>query len=303
MKYSLDKIYKIKSEGFNFTLSNDTIVLINNLAETVGAVSYSKTPIFPKKENKYKNYLKKSDMLGGREFKATTLAVREGNAKRLNEIRSLLNKISNKNFDSVKDKILKLISEINENPDENINEDFKSIINHIFEIASNNSFYSKLYACLYKELKKNWIVFEEVFQEKLDKYLPLFQESRTADPNKDFDLFCKINKENDKKRAMSAFLCNLYLENIISIDVIIDIINTLQLNVEKNIYDENAKISNGEIVENLVVIINLMEERLKINNKWSGLYSTFSTMSKMSVKEYPGLCNKVIFKYMDIIGK
>ena len=48
--YSHQDFQNIIFDGFNFSLPEETIVLINELASKVGAPTYIKTPVFKKKE-------------------------------------------------------------------------------------------------------------------------------------------------------------------------------------------------------------------------------------------------------------
>ena len=53
LQYDIEQYEDIKNGGFAYDLSEDTITIVNQLAEQVGAPSYNKTPVFENKE--YKN--------------------------------------------------------------------------------------------------------------------------------------------------------------------------------------------------------------------------------------------------------
>ena len=48
-----------------------------------------------------------------------------------------------------------------------------------------------------------------------------FENIDSADPNVDYDKFCKINKEMKKEKALSQFFANLMLESLIEKNAII----------------------------------------------------------------------------------
>ena len=49
MRYNIEDFNKIISNGFEYTLSDELISIISELADKAGAPSYIKTPIFEKK--------------------------------------------------------------------------------------------------------------------------------------------------------------------------------------------------------------------------------------------------------------
>ena len=90
-----------------------------------------------------------------------------------------------------------------------------------FEIASTNRFYSKLYADLYADLISKFEIMREVFNNSFDKFLEMFTTIEYVDPNVDYDKFCKINSDNEKRKALSAFFVNLMINQIIPDEKII----------------------------------------------------------------------------------
>ena len=163
MRYNIEDFNKIISNGFEYTLSDELINIISELADKVGAPSYIKTPIFEKKDKKKKN-LKLSDEEWDsiRKFKVTNL-VKPTN---FSNIRILLNKFSDENYDvkyyELNIELDNFINKNNQDEDKDENEiiNLKKIANIMFEIFSTNSFYSKLYARLYCDLIKQYQYFK-----------------------------------------------------------------------------------------------------------------------------------------------
>ena len=69
------------------------------------------------------------------------MPVNKGIDKKVDEIRSLLNKITSINYDKIKPKIDELVNHVINNNDEN---EINKIGNFIFDIASTNKFYSEV---------------------------------------------------------------------------------------------------------------------------------------------------------------
>jgi hypothetical protein len=305
--YTIEDYEQIESDGFMYTMEPITLSLVNSLAETVGAVSYSRTPIFPPKKDRKERRggdkrrqpdvtINDDDWKIMRDFKKTEMAVKEGNDKRISEIRGALNKISDDNFEKYTSYIIEKIEETEGNSD-----NFEPIVQQIFAIASTNIFYSSLYVSLYKTLLEKWSEFDTIFQKQLQNYEVLFKGVESIDPAKDYDGFCRVNKNNEIRRALSTFIANLVVQEVLSLDILVDIINTLQLSVEELIYVANQKNIVDELVENISILIKIGRRHLMADKSWSGLNSTFMTMTKISPKTTPSLSNKTIFKYMDIV--
>ena len=253
MLYTIQDFNRIQLDGFHYVMSASALTLVNSLAETVGAQSYSRTPIFPKKDRKLSSRqrhassdIRDDDWQAMRDFKRTELAVKKGNDKRISEIRSALNKLTTDNYDAMKGEISARIEECEEEV-----EHFDAVMQAIFDIATTNKFYSAMYASLYKDLKERWDVFDTMFNEKLQGHIALFSEIESVDPAKDYDRFCAINKDNERRRALSTFLTHLVLNDVLSVCVLVDVINTLQLSVEELIYADDKIPVVEELVENI----------------------------------------------------
>jgi len=180
-------------------------------------------------------------------------------------------------------------------------ENFDAVMQAIFDIATTNIFYSALYASLYKDLRERWDVFDAMFNEKLQCHIALFSDIESVDPAKDYDRFCAINKDNERRRALSTFLTHLVLNNVLPVDALVDVINSLQLSVEELIYEKEKTPIVEELVENIYILAVGGKRRLSTDKCWSGLNSTFRTMTRIAVRTTPSFSNKVLFKYMDIV--
>ena len=301
--YTISDFNKIQLDGFHYTMSPLALSLVNSLAETVGAQSYSRTPVFPKKDRKgpprqrhMTNEIRDDDWQIMRDFKKTEMAVKEGNDKRISEIRSTLNKLSSDNYDIMKDVIIRSIEECEGEVD-----NFEDVMQAIFDIATTNKFYSALYASLYKDLKERWDIFDVMFNDKLKGYIVLFNDIESVDPAKDYDRFCAINKNNEIRRALSTFIAHLVMKDVLTVDALVEVINSLQLSVEELIYIEGKIAIVEELVENIYIVVITGRDKLVVDKCWSGLTSTFNTMTKIIVNTTPSFSNKSLFKYMDII--
>jgi hypothetical protein len=176
----------------------------------------------------------------------------------------------------------------------------------IFNIASSNSFYSALYARLFKSLMNDFDIFKNIFEDNFKEFIHLFDSIEFVDPKKNYDKFCEYTKMNDKRRAMSLFVVNLMINQIISKDEIIEIIKQLQILITS--YTRKPEKSNEveELTENLFIVVTKSKNYLDkdgTKDAWDSILKNieFITTLKPKMKDYPSITNKTIFKHMDII--
>ena len=324
MRYSLKDINDIIFNGFEISLPNETLSMISELALQVGSPTYIRTPTFYKKEHPNKNNGSGSydDNSGGfkknkrgnrssldgndddwesiRSFQATKLEQNVGIDAQIDLLRSSLNKMSDKNYNDSYGKITEILNQLIK--EETSPENMLKIGNAIFEIASNNRFYSKLYADLYTSLIHNYEIMRTIFETNLNSFMELFNFIEHADPDQDYDKFCKVNKNNERRKAFSLFFVNLKKNGIISESRIIELIYGLFEQLTSFILIENKKDEVDELTENIAI---LYDKKLfeKCSNKI--VDETFpqiiNRLAHSKVKTYPSLSNKSIFKFMDLI--
>lgn len=324
--YSLKDYTNISFDGFNYNLPEETIQIISGLSLEVGSPSYIKTPVFRKRENIVKNFASETDpsAIGGfrkkknsknteivndedwealRSFQTTKIEKKVGFESHIDVIRSHLNKMTDKNYVEMKKNIFDLLAEMENN--NNGGGEISTISFIIFEIASTNRFYSKIYADLYSELINKYESMRSIFQESFDNFLDLFRVIEYVESSVDYDKFCKINKDNEKRKALSSFFINLMINKIISKDKIIDIIRDLLNQVYQFIHVENKKNEVDELTENIVLLLrkDLFSatdyQTTVVDGK--NILQLVEFFANSKVKDYKSLTNKSIFKYMDMI--
>lgn len=242
-------------------------------------------------------------------IKATVVPVaREGIDKLLGELRNYLNKISTKTYENLKTNIMTTINEIMGNYcDEKTEEqhaDIQKIVNFIFDTGCANKFYSELYAKLYKELIETYPVFREIISPFIEKYVESIREVRYVDQNKDYDGFCENNKKNDKRRATSAFIMNLYANGILDQLIVFDIFSQFQLMAIEYIEDATKTNEVDEITENIFLMCSMGANLLKNEPIWiSDILPNIHKFATFKMKEKPGLSSRTIFKYRDLVEK
>jgi hypothetical protein len=184
------------------------------------------------------------------------------------------------------------------------NENLLLVSSSIFEIASTNRFYSKLYADLYCDLINKYDFMKEVFEKSFYSFMDVFTQIEYVDPDKDYDRFCRINKDNEKRKSLSAFFVNLTVNGLITKEELLKVVCDLINNVFEFIVLENKKNEVDEITENIALLcVNKSILENKEYKVFDGLTieETISKLANSKTKKYPSLSNKSIFKYMDMI--
>lgn len=320
LKYTIQDFNAITFNGFNLSLPEDTIKIISELSLQVGSPSYVKTPVFQKKENPLKQLTQPSsdkrrkgknveineeDWSAIRSFQTTKFDVKEGINAQIDVFRSHLNKMSDKNYIDSRNKIVDEIDKIvSEHTDTN---DLIQVSTIIFEIASTNRFFSKIYADLYSDLFMKYEFMRSVFENSFSTFLGLFNSIEYVVPEEDYDKFCKINKDNEKRKSLSVFFVNLMINGIIDKIKIVHLLKTLLLQLSELSVIQNKKNEVDELIENVALLYkkDLFDCDSKDKNLLiDGLTITefITKIARSKVQKDMSISNKTIFKCMDLVG-
>jgi hypothetical protein len=303
--YTLNDYDKIKREGFSFILPDETLHTIKTIASNVGAPEYIKTPHFEKRIHRTRVQPKEitdSEWDTLRNFKTTAIEKKKGIELSIDTIRKHLNKMTDKTYDNLKSQIISEIDIIvGTDAGTELMTELNRIGDSIFEIASGNSFYSHMYATLYKELMEKYDFMKTIFTSRINTNVSIFKDFSYCDPNKDYDTFCKNNKANEKRRALGLFYANLLLQDIVTADKIASMIEELHTDLMSYIRKENNINIVEEMSEVIYILVTKGASKLKtLPDEWSEIVERINVISSKKAKSEPSISNKTIFKYMDM---
>jgi hypothetical protein len=319
-KYTIQDFNDITFNGFNLSLPEDAIKIISELSLQVGSPNYVKTPVFQKRENPLKQTTQPSidkrkkgknieinqdDWSAIRSFQTTKFDVKEGINAQIDIFRSHLNKLTDKNYIDYRNKIVNEIDKIVENHTDN--NDLIQVSSIIFDIASTNRFFSKIYADLYSDLFLKYEFMRSVFENSFNKFIELFVVIEYINPEEDYDKFCKINKDNEKRKSLSVFFVNLMINRIIDTSKIAQLLKTLLVQVSEFINIADKKNEVDELIENVALLYkrDLFDCDSRDEKSLVAGLSITSFITKLAnskVQKDKSLTNKTIFKCMDLIG-
>lgn len=324
MKYNLQDFTNISFAGFDFVVPENTMALISTLSIEVGSPTYIKTPIFQKRDindnvnsftsstsikpslNKKRRGNKGMEITTDewesiRTFQTTKIEQKTGIDGKIDQFRLMLNKLTDKTFLDIREKVIVIMNELVES--DVSEEDLTKIGTTIFEFASTNKFYSKIYAELYAILISNYEFLRPVFDKNFNSYLDIFDHVEYVDPDKNYDRFCEINKLNEKRKAVSMFFVNLSLTKIIPKESIMDILCKLLKMVWQYVNEDNKKNEVDELTENIAIFLNkeIINTTTHLLDSDKTIKETIRYFADSKSKDFKSLSNKAIFKYMDLI--
>jgi hypothetical protein len=325
--YTLEKINEILYQGFEYKLPDETLGLISKIATEVGSPDYIKTPVFEKRENPMKlesDVFTKEYSIGGvnkkrrckanevvnddweniKTFQSTKLEEKTGINSQIDNIRINLNKMSDKNYIDSRNKIFEIIDNLIV---ENITaEEMGRVSSIIFDIASTNRFYSKMYAELYADLSIKYAAMRNTFEDNFKKFIDLFNIIEYVDPKVNYDKFCEINKSNEKRKSLASFYLNLMKNGVIDKTQIMVITRNLLEQIFRYISIDDKKNEVDELTETVAILYKkdiYAHDNGDNYEKIAGqtISEVIEKIAKSKVKDYKSLTNKALFKFMDLI--
>ena len=308
-QYSLSDFQRIgRLVNPDDNIKPEVVDVINTLASHVGAPEYQRTPIFKKRESHHRSdhrrrpqrsVITNADWQEMRNFKTTTLQKNEkGIEKEIDSLRMLLNKITATNYKSLRDEITALLTQIlDTEPDE---EELLKVGESIFEIGCLNKFWAKLYAQLYKDLMSIFPIMNSIYKKNFASFLSLFDVIRFISAEENYDKFCEINKENQKRRAISSFFVHLMTNEVLAPKKVTNLINVLIAKFNKLIDQDNMRNQVDEIGENLCILIGEGGGCLSGEECWVEVKNFVEKVADMNHRDHISLTSKVVFKFMDL---
>jgi len=240
-----------------------------------------------------------------RNFKTTVIEKKQGIEKKINEIRTALNKFSVKNKDEQTIKIMNLIDEVVNAENEDSEDNMNKIIGFIFNIASSNAFFSDIYAELYMKLMNKYSIFSSKITDLVENYKNSYNEIKPVDPNDDYDGYCGYIKLNDNRKAMTTFMCYLTKYNALDRDTLLSITDYIIDLLPGVAESDNTTSVVDEYSDNLYILITTAYELFTSNVKFNEItvekLKEISKFRKSDSARYKSMSSRASFKMMDLL--
>lgn len=301
--YTLD-FYDTISKNNTYILSSTILDNINELHKHMGihnlpVKSASTDNHNRRSKNDSTNNWKKKE-----EFKATVITKKEGCEGLLGELKKYLNKLTTVNYSTqivLITEIVEKISQLHENDSNNSTTGFSQAVDLILHVASTNKYYSSLYANLYSHLVTVYSYFLNEKTMIYNKLVSSLDDIEIVDPNKDYDKYCIITKKNDERRAHMLFVINLFKNGNFTMDEMSFVVKTINDMISLQIKDSARIEYINELTEIMNVFVSNLVPEIKKTDDWKFIKNHIIEYSKYKNKDYPGLSNRTIFKYMDMV--
>jgi hypothetical protein len=294
MSYNLLLIENINNDGFTLELPQSAVDMINKISDVVGATNYVKTPVFHKKaKNKGKNVIE--------EPYVPRPVVEKTKVEELKAVIQIsLNKMTEKTYSTFEEKILIAVGELK--TELNDDETFMNDVTYwVFNLALANRFSSKQYVNILIKLQDNYTEIKSVFDSKINEFLKYFDNIESINPDEDYEKFCLLKAEGEKRKALSMFLVNLYNSGLYSLvsleEIIIKLIDEIYINYKK----EDCKATCEDIVDNIYELVNTLTGDLKKGSSYSLFINKITNVKDLNKDENPSFSNKTKFRLMDIL--
>lgn len=262
-------------------------------------------------------------------FQKTELKKKEGIELGIDNIRSYLNKLTDKTYTTMFSNILKEIADLFTASTDDTSEEHNTVavMNRvalsIFNTASSNAFYSEIYARLFRDLMAQdtapsggdstttspYAVFRDLFERNLASFMSLFETIEYCDPKKNYDKFCDINKANEKRKAMSLFIVNLMKIGIVEKTQVIALMRQIQELMYSNMRQEGKTNEVDELTENLYIMVKHSHAFLaasagaEVAESFKARVEQITEISKLKLKSKPSITNKTIFRHLDMLDE
>jgi len=304
---------KIVFSGITYTLPDTILKTIKKLGLDLGISMVSVEPTTQNSDDKYKRTSGKRGRLGNsrrdehnnwdkqQPFKTTEIEKKEGIDKIYTNIKGGLNKLSTKNYITIKETLFEHIDSVFAHSDGNEDDKYSKIATLIFDIACVNKTHSEIYATLYSELVEKLPTFKEYIITLKSDYQNSFDKIIYVNPDTDYSKFCDITKENDKRKSMSIFFTNLMLNNLMNKEEIIDILIWLKEKIVSETESEEKTFYIEELIEILFIYVKSIYTDLNEESKFKIINEHIQQYAAYKHKEHPGLSSRIIFKYMDML--
>jgi hypothetical protein len=292
IEYSMEYIKTIQISQYQY---DDIIPKLNNLLTELGLPLIkepnTKNDMWLRNQYKDPEPTKKVDV----KYITPKNHTKQQNKIGLDTIKLNLNKLTDKNYLDITDKIENMIEEWLKN--DASDPEIEKMGELIFTIASNNRMFSKVYADLYCHLSNKIQIIADTFYPNFVKYCELFDNISDGVTQDDYDEFCKMNILNENRRSVSLFMVNLSKNNMIKSDELFKIILKLITRLNEMITNSDKVSITQELVDNIIILY----DDGSIYTDKNIVLDTIRMIATTNKANMPGINSKTKFKCMDYL--
>jgi hypothetical protein len=331
-KYTLQQTNAVIFSGFDYTIPDDVLNMLNFLTTQIGSSDFITSNKYQKKEKFVKDINSGTDQdfkmdkrrkKGNkgmevfsedwdtiRSFQATKFEQKSGIHALIDKLKLSMSKLTKDKYLLIKNQIMEVLNEIIELENDSVI--LTEIIGNVmFDIVLSNKTLLKLYSELYTDLIGNYSWLRQSIDNHFIIYLDLFKNMQYFDSDTDYDKFCDMNVNNEKRKLTSQLYVYLALNGCLSKKTIYEYLILLLKTMSEYIHQPNKKFEVDEITENIAILFNKdiirsvedsddYDEDMYIINGLS-IMELITLFAKSKAKDFKSLSNKAIFKCMDLV--
>ena len=305
-RYELTDFDKILNDGFKCSLDKNVIAIVQQLAEKVGAPEYIRSPHFVRKEYNEKKYNRRNNnrnqsftydkLIPIKPLETTKFKKSEGVDKSIDAVRKNINKITEKTYAPLSEKLTCEFSNVNDN---GTDEDKSKVANTLFKIASTNPFVSVLCARLYYDLLPKFDFLRVPIFSSVNEFILSCDNIKCIDPDTDYDEFCSNNKLNKNRRALATFIVNLYKFDVIIVEEVSVMITHLGISISKQLNNGICGVLE-ELIEIIYEVSSIKMSGIQELECWDCVTKSINDVASSKCGDKYSVSNRARFKAMDV---
>ncbi len=235
-----------------------------------------------------------------RNFKATKMEVKVGIDKVVSELRTLINKLTNANYEQHHIRIIQTVRDYYAMPDMVSEENTAKLINSMVDIMCSNKMYTDIYAELYREILDEFDDFRAPMMTMINGMIAQ-EPVLYVDPDLNYDEYCKYNKHMDRRKNATTFAISCVKHDMIECSELLRLMHWYLSEITRIASDAD----NDKVVEEYAELIFILVSRgstmmLECVDEWNSACSIIAEYSAKKAKTMPSLSNRAVFKFKDI---
>ena len=243
-------------------------------------------------------------------FNKKPIAMKEGKEKWYNELKLAFNKMTTKNYDTIITSIKKLVEQLieNEQSDDDDDDETETPYQKIFGILMNIICQTKnngVYVKSLKELIGKYPIFVSSLDSVINDYYTSYERMVDVNPSEDYEQYCILMKNNERRRNKASFIISLYNDNLLKSDDLVELLKWCLTRVLQGVNEEGKILFVEELSENIYIMISFLVDKEEFihdkENKWDEIKEMIYTCAELKATETKSLSSRIIFKYMDVV--
>ena len=170
------------------------------------------------------------------------------------------------------------------------------------DLACVNIIYANFYVKLLQEIFNKYSDLNETFikYDIIQKYTLSLDDIEYIDSEEDFNKYCLINKNNDRRKGLCSFIVELVNQQVYDEDNLYQLFQHLISMLQKNEDNKDFLHINDEIIDNISTLLTAGFDTMKEQSYYINIKDT---IFEYKSKRILGISNRSTFKFMDMFDK